>query len=242
MASMIPKSMKEDIESIFRYTENRRAKITEFFMNHAKQIGISVCCYCDMSYVNTYRSNNGKRHSHFDLDHVLPKSKCPITSLSLFNLVPCCPVCNQRLKRNTVWFADINEAMISSPSSSQYGFDSKVKYRLIPNNSFRVIRYQENIDFFRVEFHTDSPIYKKMISSLYLDERYDFHKSEALRLLDKIQDYPPTYIKMIHNALCQNGISYSEAKIFEDIFGNKFMLEHNRTFGKLIRDIMKLYK
>ena len=93
-----------------------------------------------------------------------------------------------------------------------------------------------------MEFHTDSPIYKKMINRLYLEERYDFHKCEALRLLDKIQDYPSSHIRMIHNVLCKNGTPYSEAKIKEDIFGVEFVQKFNRTFSKMTRDIMDLYE
>ena len=37
----------------------------------------------------------------------------------------------------------------------------------------------------------------------HLRERYNYHKGEALRLFDLLQDYSPAQIKMLHNVFCR---------------------------------------
>ena len=235
-------TLRKNVSNIFNYSGSKRLKIVEFFKHHAHQLGISTCCYCDMSYINVYSSSAGKKQSHFDLDHFLPRSKCPITALSLFNFIPCCPVCNQRLKKDYFWAVSEADAIMLSPSSSSYDYDGKVRFLLLPLKTYRIINCQDNPEYFQLILSTSSPIYNKLNAKLCLEERYDFHKCEALRLLDLMRDYPPAHIKMIKNVLGSNGISFSEKKITEDIFGSTFKQKHKRTFGKLTSDIMKLYK
>lgn len=224
----------------FKYSGHIRSRISEFFNKYEHLIGIHTCCYCDMAYVNTYKTEKRSR-SHFDLDHVLPKNKCPILSLSLFNLVPCCPICNQRLKRDDIWATCVDDMTLLSPTSTQYAFDEDVQLRIVPLEAYPSIDFIDHPDKFKVEFHTDSPIYRTMIDKLCLNERYDYHKCEALKLMDKLQRYPSSYIKMISNTLNMNGINYSPSMIKEDLFGQDYISSKQRTFSKLNRDIYKTY-
>lgn len=213
--------------------------ISKFFLKHSNDINISTCHYCETAYINTYMVRNTQKR-HFDLDHFFPKSECPILSLSLFNLIPCCPICNQRLKRSFVLGNNYQESVMLCPSSELYNFDKCVQFVVIPKNmstkEIKGIRFLENAELFKVDLLSKSTIYKKEINMFHLDERYDFHKCEALRLLDLIRDYPSSHIKMIQTTLnC-----YTEQKISEDIFGKEFMQQYGRTFAKLTRDIMKL--
>lgn len=59
-------------------------------------MGLKVCPYCNRSYIHTYYNAKGKTRP--DLDHFIPKSKFPYFSMSIYNLVPSCKICNSSLK------------------------------------------------------------------------------------------------------------------------------------------------
>lgn len=63
-----------------------------------------------MAYINVYtETGKGVAKRQFDIDHFLPKGKCPPVALSLFNFVPSCPVCNERIKREDLPYVNLNE-------------------------------------------------------------------------------------------------------------------------------------
>lgn len=88
--------LHEDLKELFKYSHGFQYKIADFFMNEAYGFDLHTCYYCDTAYINVFKI--GTTHKkHFDLDHVLDKGRCPIVGLSLFNFVPSCSVCNERM-------------------------------------------------------------------------------------------------------------------------------------------------
>lgn len=86
------------------------------------KLEIRSCYYCEMAYVNTYTlidKDNGNlvERRQFDLDHFLPKGKCPCVGLSLYNFVPSCQVCNSRIKLDNMPDVEYDEYEYISPTS-----------------------------------------------------------------------------------------------------------------------------
>lgn len=54
-------------------------------------LGLTVCPYCNHSYVFSAANAN-----FCDLDHLYPKDKFPILAASFYNLIPVCHVCNNK--------------------------------------------------------------------------------------------------------------------------------------------------
>ena len=216
----------------FRSNGRSQSIIADFFKRHSTDLKINSCYYCEMAYINTYSYQN-KKYSHFDLDHFFPKKKCPILALSLFNLIPSCPTCNQRLKRTEVLSKDVYENLLLSPSSERYALDNLVTIHLVPTTKFINLQLQqkESLDRFKMKFVTKSKSYQKTIDLFRLEERYEFHKSDALRLLRLKQNYPDSHIGMISHL-----IKRSRNAIKDDIFNNKHMNES--ILSKLHRDIL----
>ena len=223
-----------NITKIFKYKGYWQTKISEFYRFHSEEMGINTCCYCETAYINIYKKGNGKK-SHFDLDHFFPKANCPILSLSFYNLVPSCPICNERLKKNDILGDDSKEWLLLSPTSDNYAFDDAVKIHVLPKQrTYNCMRYQDNPEKFFIHFDTSMENYEKEIEMFHLNERYDFHICEALRLLDLLQNYPDTYIHTISTI-----INRSEESIKEDIFHQDFILHNDRVFAKLYRDLLR---
>ena len=259
------KDLHLPLKELFSYTKEKGGRfnalsdsIIGFFKNKDNCFDIHTCHYCDMTYINYFQyeeiSESGKRkgiRTQFDLDHVLDKGRCPLVALSLYNLVPACPTCNgPHIKGMRVMDVTLNQRQKLSPTSSLYDFDNQVKIWIRPttekiSNTNFLIR----MDNYELDFDTSSDAdYDKEIKFLYLKERYNYHKCEALRLADLKVRYTSTKIKEMARIICNTGnneqieptpiANMLIEQIRRDIFGLDFSNEHHRAFHKLRKDIL----
>ena len=182
--------------------------------------------------------------NHFDLDHVLPKGDCPIVALSLFNFVPSCQNCNEKLKRTRTLGNDEAERSKLSPTSDHYDFENQVRIVLQRRDGgVPKLNCLQHASEYRLTFECKDKDYEKSVGLFRLIERYNYHKVEALRLQDLLSDYSG-YITMLHQLFDGNGLGmiYTEDKIREDLFGENFNKSFHRCFGKLHEDIIKAFR
>lgn len=213
-----------DLHEIFKYTNKYDSKISAFFKRHADELKIYTCHYCDMAYINVYTENSKSiAKSQFDIDHFLPKGKCPPVALSLFNFVPSCPVCNERIKREDLPYVNLNELKFLSPSSFAFDLHKRIKVKLGHSKSSRK-------DF--IYFVAKYP-YDRYVDFFHLQERYDYHKIEALRLEKLKKNYSRSQIAQIAKCLHR-----TEKKVKEDIFNQRYMQNKHRCFAKFTVDIL----
>lgn len=182
----------------------------------------------------------GRMRNHFDLDHFLPKSECPLVGLSLMNFVPCCSVCNEKLKGSDVlggekesdWGRVLKKV---SPTSGLYDFDNTSKLMLL-DNGHGWLKAQNHPDDYSLEFtSSDSDYQTEIIGEFHLEERYSYHKSEALRWHDLMNDYPAS--KIHEMAVALKGYK-TEEELRNDIFQTEYFKNNVRCFDKLRRDIL----
>lgn len=181
-----------------------------------------------------------KKHiekNHFDLDHVLDKGSCPIVALSLFNFVPSCQVCNEKLKRSKVLSNNIKDLCLYSPTCDDYKFDEKVSITVKPFT--QTTSYVDNKDNYSIEFDcSKEKKYEDEVKLFKLEDRYNYHKIEALRLMDLKQKYNESHIEEIASLIYGNNDADSINHVKDDIFQYYFKQEYHRTFGKLYKDIL----
>ncbi|OTX01003.1 hypothetical protein BK711_10205 [Bacillus thuringiensis serovar fukuokaensis] len=63
---------------------------------YQKALDINICPYCATQFIFIYQSDNGQTRG--TLDHFIDKAKYPIFSISIYNLIPSCKVCNSDFK------------------------------------------------------------------------------------------------------------------------------------------------
>lgn len=221
---------KSQLESIFNY-DGYSSEIAKFFIDHDDELNIHSCFYCETAYVNAY-TIAGTTKKHFDVDHVLPKKKCPILALSLFNFVPSCQVCNSRIKKDNPIGRTSAEREKLSPTSTDYKFEDNVRFRLRPLKR-GVRKFIANPTLFKIKINATPP-YDQEVAFFQLEERYEYHKMEALRLKDLKAQYPRSHTKKIAKLL---GRSVKDVE--EDIFHKKFLSSFDRCFRKFTLDILK---
>lgn len=71
---------------------------SEILRKIGDELALDYCPMCNESHVGNITDDN--RVYRQALDHFLPKSKYPIFSLSIYNLIPCCNTCNSLFKRD----------------------------------------------------------------------------------------------------------------------------------------------
>lgn len=221
----------KDLDNIFQYTDRFDSKIADFFISKSALLKIHTCYYCEMAYINVYscRDEDDKLHRRrqFDLDHYLPKALCPCLALSLFNFVPSCQVCNSRIKGDRMPTEVPAELAVLSPTSDSNEFSHNIAIRLRTRPSVRMSSFGHYI-YFRT-----NPPYEKHVRFFHLEERYEFHKAEAMRLKRLKDRYPDSNIKKIASLLHRR-----ETTVKEDIFQLKYLQREGRCFQKLTDDIL----
>ncbi len=217
----------EQLDKIFKYTNKYDDRIAKFFIERATELRISSCYYCEMAYINVYHD----KKRQFDVDHYLPKDKCPMLGLSLFNFVPSCQVCNSRIKIDNVVGRSKAEYEGFNPAGEHYAFESNVRIHLRLNKGFA--RDLNNPDAYYIYFRCTNG-FRKEVRFFHLQERYEFHKLEAMRIKRLKAQYPKSARTKIARLL-----HTSEANVKEDLFHENFLKNNNRCFAKLTSDMLK---
>lgn len=227
-------------DNVFAYSGKRHNEmIAPFFIEHAEGLQLYTCHYCDMAFINifsyTVRENGVERkRAQFELDHVISQKDCPLLALSLFNFVPSCPACNSRIKNQKGIASSKKLIKKFSPTSNDYHFNSMVDIVLEPRDG-AATPYMEHRDKYDIVFDcSKDKDYEEYVENLFLTERYNCHKVEALRLKDLQLYYPDSHIWGISNLVKR---PFGEVK--EDVFGQRFARDEHRLFKKLRMDMLR---
>ena len=244
----LDQSIKSGIKNQLHYIQYSKysERVREFFIKHSEELEISTCNYCETAYVNIYTVKR-ERKGIFDIEHILDKGNCPIIGLSFFNFTCSCQYCNSRLKGTKPLGLSKAYNPKNSPTSDNYIYESSVAIRLYPRHGV-TINYAKMLEekgryYFR--FVTKDKDYKFENAFFDLQERYNAHIVEGLRIVQLYHKYPPSHLKMLSILLKKQGVkdfNYSEDELAEDIFGENFAKKYHRTFEKMRKDILKQCK
>lgn len=211
--------------------QTHQGVISGFFRKKMDDLNIHTCYYCDMAYINPYIVDDDEMKSQFDLDHALAKDDCPLVALSLHNFVPSCPVCNERLKRKNPLSDSLDGLKLVAPCSEDFDANKQIHFKV---NQEKVCTsgFMRHNDCYRMKINAHG-VYASYAKLFRLEERYEYHKGEALRLLDLKRKYPMSNIRQIARLMHKTA---DEVK--EDIFGLHFSKDNHRCFDKLKRDML----
>ena len=230
-------------EGIFDDSSKKRA------FELSKKIGTQTCCYCNRQYTFTVEhthliqdkqgnctikgaKNKDERIARPAFDHWFPKSDYPLLSLSLYNLIPSCHICNSSAKGSTtVNLTDYIHPYVHRPEHPD------IKFKAIPS----VYPSQKwTISIERPERSAED----KTIKLFCLDDIYKLHDQlEVKDIMDFKDNYPEGYISDLTNRLRAESIRDSLTQ--EDIFRMLFGIEYDedkvlqRPLGKMKRDLIE---
>ena len=224
-------SISNDLKNAFDYNgilggnKSRAYRLTAAAMH-------TTCVYCNRQYTFNIVRDGGKnddnRIARPALDHWFPKSLFPLMSLSYYNLIPSCSVCNSSAKTDEIWmFSTHIHPYLTKPDVPQFKF-----------------RYKKGINSnWDIDFDGLAGIEKNTVESLCLQEAYQAHSDlEVADLIELATKNNGTYMKQLYGTilgLYTGGLDKAQA--YRLLLGTEMMSDayKNRPMSKLKRDIIE---
>lgn len=201
----------------------------------AEHIGHNTCTYCNRQYTFTVSGNNkNERISRPAFDHWFPKSRFPLLSLNLYNLIPSCPVCNSGVKGDKVF------------QLTQYVHPYEQKDD-DPNFHFVPAIADMDRGLWSVVLARDKvahPEVDNTIKAFELERIYDMHGPlEVKEMMDFAQAYSKTYLQHIYNQirLDLGATGFSQEEVYRILFGTESIPSKylDRPLSKMKHDILE---
>lgn len=224
-----------ETKKFFNYTNSINAKTTKERNVKLRDLMLSefsddVCPYCNRNYISRIQINDRLIKYTSTFDHIFPQKYYPFLSLSLYNLIPSCYVCNSLLKR------DDTQHSILSPYDN--GFSNLGAYFEIDLNEDvdNLLRIKNPKVGINVNDNGDKRV-RSNIEVFKLNQVYSVHKSYVGELILKKK-------KMISNGKLINIFPHpiSQDELYLYYFNVYFDIDEHgkRPLSKLTYDI--LYK
>ncbi len=220
---------KDELKEIFKYDGKFQPLIATFF---EENLNPRTCYYCNIDFINVYDEENNK--NKFTLDHFIDKGRYPYLALSIFNMIPCCFVCNSKKIKGSIEFYDNPKLKDTNPYLESFKFNEKVKFKLFLHKNCKNLNIKLKDDIAIPLKERYSNEYDKYIEVFKLNERYQAHKDIVFEMIKNAELYPDSRLKELQDL---TGIPYQQIK--KDIFNliDDDVDLSKKPFSKLIRDI-----
>ena len=202
---------------------------------YVKRLDIRVCPYCNQQYI--YHFGDGRYLG--DLDHIRPKSKFALFSMSMYNLVPACKPCNQLFKKSST-------KQILNPYEEGFGDDAHLHL------NYKSVREMAGIDPVsdmkwcvnrKLKRYPDRQKNKVLchnmenaIGLFELDAVYKGHSDEIQLALKRRYDYDPRYRKCVTKLTGISGLM--DPRILYGVSFDEKKYQ-NELMAKAINDVVR---
>ena len=204
-------------KTIFNY-DDKLSKHKNFAYKLSRECGINVCPYCNINYTYTI-SDKYNDYIRPDFDHFLPKSKYPILTLSLYNLIPCCHTCNHQKSDNEFSLID-----------NLYPYNEGLQHEKVFSHKIISI----NINQYEVMITNDNSKFKNNRIIFHLDEIYKASFNNIIHKKHEIAEmYCNNYLKSLENI--DKSLRIQQ---LEEILGYTNDVQ-NTSLGKMTNDIIQ---
>lgn len=181
--SSLNKNFLNDIRKAFNYDYFRQNKLVEL----AKLLNVKCCPYCNMHYTlyaeDTVEEDGIIGLAKFQFDHFYDKSEYPMLSMSLYNLIPSCAVCNHSKTTTKL-------SLLFHP----YHSDICKQFKFELNNPIGLYSGEKINDLIDVNFIAKDSNHclelDTYIQTFHLKALYQRHGDVAQEAFDKAYEYP----------------------------------------------------
>lgn len=226
---------KELLLDIFNYEGifNDSGKKRAFWL--AKNIGTNTCVYCNRQYIFTVEKgdgrNPGERIARPVFDHWFPRHEFPLLSISLYNLIPSCPVCNSSAKGSTIF--DLNDFI--HPYVHEKG-KPDITFAAVPADR-ETLQWTVNIRC------TKGSKEENTVQAFSLREIYAMHGAlEVSDIMAFKSAYPDGYLSDLFDKLLKDCTrTMTKHDVYRMLFGTELESDRflDRPFSKLKYDLLK---
>lgn len=208
----------------------------------SEKMNVKVCPYCNHNYIFTLNVTESKTENKItskpQFDHYLPKSKYPILSLSLYNLIPSCSVCNKIKHEREFTFYPYDE---TSKESVKFKIQSEGDYNpskwVTGEGKIRINLLHSFLDEKDTTEQEDKTTINKQLG---LDIIYNEHINYAEEIVDKIFAYNNSYYDAMISSY--NGLGKTPEQIESIIWSAYLDNVADRPMSKITNDILSQLK
>lgn len=199
------------------------------------KLNINVCPYCNRQYTFTIKEKGIRPQ----FDHYFPKSKYPYLSVSLYNLIPCCSICNS--KKSDI---DTYKQEFIYPYDEEYSDNAVFKTKLVDYDFLSWIGESDNFEIM-IDYKNNNDLKSKIENTarhLALEELYSKHTDYVKDIIKKTIIYNDSRINELLDSFPE--LFSSKEELINSIFMN-YMDKDNwdkRPLSKLTYDIYNEFK
>lgn len=254
---LVGKITEKKIEAFSKIVPEQRNKLVEFFSYKFLQndpirhelitsLGIRVCPYCNRQYITSWCSGN-KVKTTADIDHFYPKEEYPLLSLSLYNFIPSCQICNSRMKHRSKdeIIYPYEECFGDDAVFKVVSDDSKTEKRNYFESLHSLMGLKNSRLDIKIEVNPNSSVAEKIknsIKTFHLEEIYQSHESYVRELLIKKRTYDEgAYLEMLRGQFKKYEIKFNDSDLDLFMYGYNWVNgeDPERPLSKLTYDIVK---
>jgi len=207
-----------------------------------KALDIKTCPYCNRNYI-TYIPDNNNRVIGPSYDHFYIKSKYKYITLSFYNLIPSCYVCNSNLKGSVPFKLDYH----IHPHLGGFGDDVVFDFNLVTTDYLSnkkiiftpFLKEGKNISLNKKNrtFGDENVKDSGSISVFKLDKVYTSHNDSVEEVYKRFEKNGTYYLDSISEFIKK--LNTSEEEFYRYTFRNYFNESdfNNRPLAKLDKDI-----
>lgn len=201
----------------------------------SENINVNICPYCNRTYIHALKYRKIKP----EYDHYYPHKSYSYLAISLFNLVPCCSLCN-KMKGD----ADPKNDNIIYPYEEEFGddvyFDLKYKTPLdLLCNKRRIVVEIEHKPYLPKPAWFDNSV----DTIFKLKDFYQKHEDYIKSIIELTRIYGNNRINSIFNSfswLHKDGIESLKSVLYANYAAKD--LWHTKILSKLTFDIVKRFE
>lgn len=203
-----------------------------------EDLGIKVCPFCNREYIFKFEDKiNEEARIIASLDHYYDKDTYPFLSVSIFNLIPCCHICNSKFKHTKNFY---NQKHLHPYEDS---FNEKAMFFQFfndvdsKNKKFSLLS-KERISLTLKPLNDKDIATQNTIDTFRLQTLYQEHKDIVLELIQKREIYPDSYIDDLFHQY-EGTLFKNREDVLRHITGGYIEDKdiNKRPLSKLIKDI-----
>jgi len=225
-------NITKGLTGVFSYKKFSKKHMTNYCAyNLASALDVRVCPYCNRQYTFTVVTAT-ENISRPEFDHFFSQSDYPLLSMSFYNLIPSCKICNSTLKHTKKFTLE------KHIHPYEHGFDNAVKFTYYPKDAASAIGMGNNIEI-RMDIdddHSKAVQLKNNVKVFKLEDIYQGHADIVSEIVRKFYMSDGRYLEMLY----KNFPIGTYEDLYRLAFGNYFLNEHldQRILSKLTKDIV----
>ncbi|NVD97800.1 hypothetical protein [Massilia sp. BJB1822] len=222
---------ESDCKKVFNYPDFRKkreagSKDWEAYKLCQKS-SYALCPYCQQNFAYTVVGESSKSFRP-ELDHFYPQAQYPYLAISLYNLVPCCHICNSSLKGQVNFFHHQHLHPLEDEESIHFDFEVNDHLDKLKSGGTAY------------EISLRPTVGEKAGNSaklFLLSERYAMHSAMLNRFIENIQIYDKAKRELLR-ATFGNSEYFTERNILSFDIDNY----RNELLGKIKKDLYQQFR